>query len=178
VPGGVGIRPSRSSSPSASTAASGGGVTKPRSLRCSNSSASYTRRSTRCRPKTRNSRPRSPLPRRSSLRRRLPHRPRLPPIRRRSRLAARRRPRLLPHHSHKPRRPMNWPHPRRGAATLVPAAKSCRGRGRNIGVRFNETRITRRPRWLVAAIKGGKKLDDFLIDKSARKGRKKRRSKR
>ena len=35
-----------------------------------------------------------------------------------------------------------------------------------------------RPRWLVAAIKGGTKLDDFLIDKSARKGRKKRRSKR
>jgi DNA-binding protein H-NS len=32
-----------------------------------------------------------------------------------------------------------------------------------------------KPRWLVAAIKGGKKLDDFLIDKSARKGRKKRR---
>jgi DNA-binding protein H-NS len=35
-----------------------------------------------------------------------------------------------------------------------------------------------RPRWLVAAIKGGKKLDDFLIDKSARKGHRKRRSKR
>src|SRR5262245_37313551 len=35
-----------------------------------------------------------------------------------------------------------------------------------------------RPRWLVAAIKGGKKLDDFLIEKSARKRRKKRRSKR
>jgi DNA-binding protein H-NS len=35
-----------------------------------------------------------------------------------------------------------------------------------------------RPRWLVAAIKGGKKLDDFLINKSARKGRKERRSKR
>jgi DNA-binding protein H-NS len=35
-----------------------------------------------------------------------------------------------------------------------------------------------RPRWLVAAVKGGKKLDDFLIDKSARKGRRKRRSKR
>jgi len=35
-----------------------------------------------------------------------------------------------------------------------------------------------RPRWLVASIKGGKKLDDFLIDKSARKGRRKRRSKR
>jgi DNA-binding protein H-NS len=33
-----------------------------------------------------------------------------------------------------------------------------------------------KPRWLVAAIKGGKKLDDFLIDKSARK--RKRRSKR
>ena len=35
-----------------------------------------------------------------------------------------------------------------------------------------------KPRWLVAAIKRGKKLDDFLIDKSARKGRTKRRSKR
>src|SRR5262249_38424860 len=35
-----------------------------------------------------------------------------------------------------------------------------------------------RTRWLVAAIKGGKKLEDFLIDKSARKGRNKRRSKR
>jgi DNA-binding protein H-NS len=35
-----------------------------------------------------------------------------------------------------------------------------------------------KPRWLVAAIRGGKKLDDFLIDKSARKGRRKRRSKR
>ena len=35
-----------------------------------------------------------------------------------------------------------------------------------------------KPNWLVAAIKGGRKLDDFLIDKSARKGRKKRRSKR
>jgi DNA-binding protein H-NS len=31
-----------------------------------------------------------------------------------------------------------------------------------------------RPRWLVAAIRGGRKLDDFLIDK----GRRKRRSKR
>jgi DNA-binding protein H-NS len=35
-----------------------------------------------------------------------------------------------------------------------------------------------KPRWLVAAIKEGKKIDDFLIDKSARKGRRKRRSKR
>jgi DNA-binding protein H-NS len=35
-----------------------------------------------------------------------------------------------------------------------------------------------RPRWLVAAIKGGKKLDDFLIDKAAGNGRRKRKSKR
>ena len=35
-----------------------------------------------------------------------------------------------------------------------------------------------KPKWLVAAIKRGKKLDDFLIDKSARKVRRKRRSKR
>src|SRR5438132_860670 len=34
-----------------------------------------------------------------------------------------------------------------------------------------------KPRWVVAAIKEGKKLDDFLIEKSARKGRRKRRSK-
>ena len=34
-----------------------------------------------------------------------------------------------------------------------------------------------KPKWLDAT-KGGKKLDDFLIDKSARKGRGKRRSKR
>jgi DNA-binding protein H-NS len=32
-----------------------------------------------------------------------------------------------------------------------------------------------KPRWLVDALKGGRKIDDFLIDKS---GRKKRRSKR
>jgi DNA-binding protein H-NS len=35
-----------------------------------------------------------------------------------------------------------------------------------------------RPLWLVAALKKGKKIEDFLIDKSARKGRKKRRTKR
>ena len=35
-----------------------------------------------------------------------------------------------------------------------------------------------RPRWLVAAIKDGKKIDDFLIEKSPGKGREKRRSKR
>jgi len=35
-----------------------------------------------------------------------------------------------------------------------------------------------KPRWLVAAIKEGRKLDDFSIDKSPTKRRKKRRSKR
>jgi DNA-binding protein H-NS len=35
-----------------------------------------------------------------------------------------------------------------------------------------------KPRWLADAVKRGKKIDDFLIDKSARKGRIKRRSKR
>jgi DNA-binding protein H-NS len=35
-----------------------------------------------------------------------------------------------------------------------------------------------KPRWLVDAIKGGKKPDDFLIEKSARKARRKRRAKR
>jgi DNA-binding protein H-NS len=35
-----------------------------------------------------------------------------------------------------------------------------------------------RPSWLVAAIKDGKKLENFLIDKSGRKGQKRRRSKR
>ena len=35
-----------------------------------------------------------------------------------------------------------------------------------------------RPVWLVAAIKDGKKIDHFLIDKSARKGRGRRRAKR
>jgi DNA-binding protein H-NS len=35
-----------------------------------------------------------------------------------------------------------------------------------------------RPHWLVAAIKRGKKPEDFLINKSGRKGRRKRRSKR
>jgi hypothetical protein len=35
-----------------------------------------------------------------------------------------------------------------------------------------------RPRWFVAAMKGGKKLETFLIDKSTRKRRKNRKSKR
>ncbi len=34
-----------------------------------------------------------------------------------------------------------------------------------------------RPRWLVARLKAGKKLQHFLIDKSAKKARKKRRKK-
>src|SRR5262249_863580 len=33
-----------------------------------------------------------------------------------------------------------------------------------------------KPRWLVDAIKGGKKIENFLIDKSARKGGKKRKT--
>jgi len=57
-------------------------------------------------------------------------------------------------------------------------------RGRKVPPRYRsrsgETWAGRgaRPRWLVAAIKRGKKLEDFLIGKSARKGRKKGRSKR
>jgi DNA-binding protein H-NS len=65
---------------------------------------------------------------------------------------------------------------RRGGSTL---------RGRKVPPKYRgpsgETWAGRgaRPRWLVAAIKDGKKLDDFLIDKSSRRGRKKkRRSKR
>src|SRR5215471_1896061 len=34
-----------------------------------------------------------------------------------------------------------------------------------------------KPRWLVARLKAGKKVQDFLIDKSAKKARKKRRKK-
>ena len=71
----------------------------------------------------------------------------------------------------------------------VGGARAVRGggsplRGRKVPPRYRgpsgETWAGRgaKPRWLVAAIKGGKKLEDFLIDKSARKGRKKRRSKR
>jgi DNA-binding protein H-NS len=71
---------------------------------------------------------------------------------------------------------------------VVGGARVVRGgsplRGRKVPPRYRgpsgETWAGRgaKPRWLVAAIKGGKKLDDFLIDKSARKGRRKRRSKR
>jgi DNA-binding protein H-NS len=57
-------------------------------------------------------------------------------------------------------------------------------RGRKVAAKYRgpagETWAGRgaKPRWLVAAIKDGKKLNDFLIDKSAEKGRTKRRSKR
>jgi DNA-binding protein H-NS len=75
------------------------------------------------------------------------------------------------------------------AITLVGGRRVVRGggsalRGRKVPPKYRspsgETWAGRgaRPLWLVAAIKGGKKLDDFLIDKSARKRRKKRRSKR
>jgi DNA-binding protein H-NS len=72
---------------------------------------------------------------------------------------------------------------------LLGGARVVRGggsalRGRKVAPKYRgpsgETWAGRgaRPGWLVAAIKEGKKLDDFLIDKSARKGRIKRRSKR
>jgi DNA-binding protein H-NS len=75
------------------------------------------------------------------------------------------------------------------AVALVGGTRVVRGgrsalRGRKVPPKYRgpsgETWAGRgaKPRWLVAAIKGGKKLDDFLIDKSARKGRRKRRSKR
>jgi DNA-binding protein H-NS len=72
---------------------------------------------------------------------------------------------------------------------VVGGARAVRGggsrlRGRKVPPKYRgpsgETWAGRgaRPRWLVAAIKGGKKLDDFFIDRSARKARRKRRSKR
>jgi len=75
------------------------------------------------------------------------------------------------------------------AIAVVGGARVVRGggsalRGRKVPPKYRdpsgETWAGRgaRPRWLVAAIKGGKKLDDFLIDKTARKKRRKRRSKR
>jgi DNA-binding protein H-NS len=72
---------------------------------------------------------------------------------------------------------------------VVSGAKVARGggsalRGRKVPPKYRgpkgETWAGRgaKPRWLVDAIKGGKKLDDFLIDKLARKRSRKRRSKR
>src|SRR5262245_59991061 len=78
---------------------------------------------------------------------------------------------------------------RMGAIAVVGSARVVRGggsalKGRKVPPKYRgpsrETWAGRgaKPRWLVAASKGGKKLDDFLIDKSARKGRRKRRAKR
>jgi len=74
------------------------------------------------------------------------------------------------------------------ASAVVSGARVARGgstlKGKKVPPKYRsrsgETWAGRgaRPRWLVAAIKGGKKLDDFLIDKSAQKRRRKRRSKR
>jgi DNA-binding protein H-NS len=73
------------------------------------------------------------------------------------------------------------------AVAVVGRARVVRGggsalRGRKVPPKYRspsgETWAGRgaRPRWLAAAIKGGKKLDDFLIDKSTH--RRKRRAKR
>jgi len=77
---------------------------------------------------------------------------------------------------------------RMGRAIAVVSSRGGQGasalKGRKVAPKYRgpsgETWAGRgaKPRWLVAAIKGGKKLDDFLIDKSARKRRRKRRSKR
>jgi DNA-binding protein H-NS len=70
-----------------------------------------------------------------------------------------------------------------GGARVVRGGRSAL-RGRKVPPKYRspsgETWAGRgaKPRWLAAAIKGGKKLDDFLIDKAAGKGRRKRRSKR
>jgi DNA-binding protein H-NS len=75
------------------------------------------------------------------------------------------------------------------AIAVVGGARVVRGggsvlKGRKVAPKYRspsgETWAGRgaRPLWLVAAIKEGKKLENFLIAKSARKGRKKRRSKR
>jgi DNA-binding protein H-NS len=75
--------------------------------------------------------------------------------------------------------------------TSISGERPARGRGRGSALKgrkvppkyrapSGETWAGRgaRPRWLVDAMKGGKKLNDFLIDKSATKERQKRRSKR
>ena len=71
-----------------------------------------------------------------------------------------------------------------GGRTVVVRGRRSALKGRKVPPKYRgpsgETWAGRgaRPRWLVAAMKGGKKLEDFLIDKSGRKRRKKRRSKR
>jgi DNA-binding protein H-NS len=70
--------------------------------------------------------------------------------------------------------------PAKGKVTVIGSSLKGRKVPPKYRSRSGETWAGRgaRPHWLVAAIKGGKKLDDFLIDKSAGKGRKKRRAKR
>jgi DNA-binding protein H-NS len=64
-----------------------------------------------------------------------------------------------------------------GSTRVIRAGKSVL-KGRKVPPKYRgpsgETWAGRgaRPRWLVAAVRGGKKLDDFLIDKSAPKRRK------
>src|SRR5262245_8093489 len=71
------------------------------------------------------------------------------------------------------------------ASAVVSGARVVRGgrsvlKGRKVPAKYRspsgETWAGRgvKPRWLVAAIKRGKKLDDYLIDKAARKRRRKR----
>ena len=73
---------------------------------------------------------------------------------------------------------------RMGKAIAVSGSRGGSLRGRKVPPKYRspsgETWAGRgaRPRWLVAAIKSGKKIDDFLIDKSAGKGRTKRKAKR
>ena len=73
----------------------------------------------------------------------------------------------------------------RMGATLVGGARVVRGggsalKGRKVPPKYRgpsgETWAGRgaKPRWLVAAVKRGRKLDDFLIDKRRRKRRPKR----
>ena len=69
-------------------------------------------------------------------------------------------------------------------AAITGQAKAKSMKGRKVPPKYRsrsgETWAGRgaRPKWMVEALKKGKKIEDFLIDKSARKGRRKRRSKR
>jgi DNA-binding protein H-NS len=65
----------------------------------------------------------------------------------------------------------------------VPSKRKAKGsslKGRKVPPKYRspsgETWAGRgaRPKWMVEVLKRGKKVEDFLIDKSARKGRKKR----
>ena len=67
-----------------------------------------------------------------------------------------------------------------GRGKIAPSRRGSSLKGKKVAPKYRspsgETWAGRgaRPRWLVAAIKGGKKLESFSIDKSARNGRKKR----